>query len=171
MATSIWDLIDVGSFSSLWFWLFLGVFWTRIMQAPMGVPVDLVHRAQGGSINAQTDLETLSGLKIHHELAMAGRPARIWRVGGWAFALGLLAGLSFIYGLELAQAGFALLFPCAAVRLLEARAARLMAHVPDMDALVRAHTVLRRQVQSIGIAAVFFTAIFGMLRVLSNAMQ
>lgn len=170
MATSIWDLIDLGSFSSLWFWLFLGVFWARIMQAPMGIPVDLVRRAQGGSTNAQADLETLSGLKIHQELAISRSPARIWRAGGWAFALGLLAGLAVIYGVELAQAGFAMLLPCAVVKLLEARAARRMADVPDMDALVRAHTVLRRQVHGIGIAAVFLTTIFGMLRVLANAM-
>jgi hypothetical protein len=170
VATTIWDLIDMGSFSSLWYWLFLGVFWARIMQAPMGVPVDLVRRAQEGSTQAQSDLQALSGVRIGHEMDIAASSARLWRAGGWAFVLGVLTGLALLYRLELAEAGLALLAPFAGVRALEARAARRMADVPDMPALVRAHTVLRRQVQGIGIVAVFLTTIHGMLRLLAEAM-
>lgn len=169
MADSIWDLISMRSFSSLWFWLFIGVFWARVMQAPMGVPVDLVRQAQMGEPEALADLEALSGVRIHHEQAVA-RSLGIWRGAAWAFALALLAGLAFVYGVELAQAGFAIVAPFALVQAFTARAAVRMAQVPDMPALIRAHKVLRRQVQAVGVAAVFLTTIFGMLHLLTHAM-
>ena len=169
MTDSIWDLIDLGSFSSLWFWLFLGVFWARVMQAPMGVPIDLVRRAQGGDGEACSDLEALTGVRLNHETALA-RSLGIWRAAGWAFALSLLAGLAFVYGVELAQAGFAILAPFALVTALTTQAAGRMAVVPDMAALIREHTVLRRKVQGIGIAAVFLTTILGMLHLIVRAM-
>lgn len=164
MTENVWTLIDTGSFSNLWFWLFMGGLWSHVMQAPMGVPVDLVRRAQRGDAQAGTDLRALSGVRI----AEADRMAVLapWRAGGWAFALALLAGLAVPHGFELAQAGLAIVAPLVVVRWLEARAARRMADVPDMTALIRAHTVLRRKVQTVGILAVFLTSIFGMLRLL-----
>lgn len=164
MTENVWNLIDTGSFSSLWFWLFLGVLWSHVMHAPMGVPVDLVRRAQTGDTQAAADLRALSGVRIAEAERMAALAP--WRAGGWAFALALLAGLAVPHGSELAQAGLALVAPLAAVRWFEARAARRMADVPDMTALIRAHTVLRRKVQAVGILAVFVTSIFGMVRLL-----
>lgn len=166
MTDTVWDLIDTGSFSNLWFWLFLGVFWSHLMQAPMGVPVDLVRRAQAGDGQAAADLQALSGVRIGHADRMTGLAA--WRAGGWSFVLALLAGLAVPYGSELAQAALSIAAPLALVRWVEARAARRMAEVPDMAALIRAHTALRRKVQAVGIAAVFLTSIFGMLRLLAD---
>lgn len=164
MTDSIWNLIDTGSFSNLWFWLFLGVLWSHVMHAPMGVPVDLVRRAQAGDPRATADLQALSGVQIAQADRMAGLAP--WRAGGWAFVLALLLGLAVPHGSELAQAGLAVAAPLALVRWFEARAARRMADVPDMAALIRAHTMLRRKVQAVGIVAVFVTSIFGMLRLL-----
>ena len=62
----------------------------------------------------------------------------------------------------------ALAVPLAWVRWVETRAAGRMAEVPDMSALIRAHMALRRKVQGIGIAAVFLTSVFGMLRLLAE---
>ena len=161
---NVWNLIDTGSFSNLWFWLFMGVLWSHVMHAPMGVPVDLVRRAQSGDRQAETDLQALSGVQIAQAERMQGMA--VWRAGGWAFVLTLLAGLAVPQGSEVAQAGLALAAPLALVRWFEARAARHMADVPDMAALIRAHTILRRKVQAVGIVAVFLTSIFGMLRVM-----
>ncbi len=164
MTENVWNLIDTGSFSNLWFWLFLGVVWSHVMHAPLGVPADLVRRAQAGDAQAAADLHALSGVRI----AQADRMAELapWRAGGWAFVLALLAGLAVPHGSELAQAGLAVAAPLALVRWYEARAARHMAEVPDMAALIRAHAALRRKVQAVGILAVFVTSIFGMLRLL-----
>lgn len=166
MTDTIWTLIGTGSFSSIWFWVFLGILWAHVMQAPLGVPVDLVRRAQGGDGAAADDLRALTGVR----LSEAQRLARMapWRAGGWAFALALLAGLAVPYGIELAQAALALAVPLAWVRWVETRAAGRMAEVPDMSALIRAHMALRRKVQGIGIAAVFLTSVFGMLRLLAE---
>lgn len=166
MTDSIWTLIGTGSFSSIWFWVFLGTLWSHVMQAPMGVPVDLVRRAQGEDPAAAADLQALTGVQIAQARRLAGMAAV--HAGVWSFALALLAGLGVGYGIELAQAAFALAAPLALVRWIEARAARAMADVPDMPALIHAHTVLRRKVQAIGIAAVFVTSIFGMLRLLTT---
>jgi hypothetical protein len=163
---SIWTLIGTGSFSSIWYWVFLGILWSHVMQAPFGVPVDLVRRAQGGDQVAAADLRALTGVRLTDAERLAAMAP--WRAGGWSFALALLAGLGLGYGSELAQAALALAAPLALVRWLEARAAAAMADVPDMPALIRAHTVLRRKVQGIGIAAVFLTSVFGMLRLLAD---
>jgi len=162
---SIWTLIGTGSFSSVWYWVFLGLVWSHVMQAPLGVPVDLVRRAQAGDGPAADDLRALTGVRLAEAERLAAMAP--WRAGAWAFALALLAGLAVPHGIELAQAALALAAPLAFVRWLEARAARSMAEVPDMPALIRAHTVLRRKVQGIGMAAVFLTAVFGMLRLLA----
>ena len=166
MTENVWNLIDTGSFSNLWFWLFLGTLWSHVMHAPMGVPVDLVRRAQAGDPQAQADLHALSGVRIAEADRVAGLAP--WRAGGWSFVLALLAGLAVPHGLELAQAGLAVAAPLALVRWLEARAARQMADVPDMAALIRAHGALRRRVQAVGIVAVFLTSIYGMLRLLAD---
>lgn len=166
MTDNLWTLIGTGSFSSIWFWVFLGVLWSHVMQAPMGVPVDLVRRAQAGDPGAEAELRALTGVRLGDAQRLAGMAP--WRAGGWSFGLALLAGLGVGYGIELAQAALTLAVPLALVRWLEARAARAMADVPDMPALIRAHIVLRRKVQGIGIAAVFLTSVFGMLRLLAE---
>lgn len=166
MTDNFWTLIGTGSFSSIWFWVFLGILWSHVMQAPMGVPVDLVRRAQAGDPASAADLQALTGVRLAETQRMAVMAP--WRAGAWSFALALLAGLGVGYGIELAQAALALAAPLALVRWVEARAARPMAEVPDMQALIRAHMVLRRKVQGIGIAAVFLTSVFGMLRLLAE---
>lgn len=166
--TSIWDLINIGSFSSLWFWVFLGVFWARVMQAPLGVSVDVVRRAHAGEPQAQADIEALSGMRIRHEQGLVQGTTLVWRLAGWSFVLTLLAGLAALYRVEIAQAVLIIAAPFALVRALEMRAALHMADVPDMAALIRAHWVLRRQIQTLGITAVFAATLFGMLRLLSD---
>jgi len=163
---TIWTLIGTGSFSNIWFWVFLGILWSHVMQAPMGVPVDLVRRAQAGDGAAADDLRALTGVRLAEAQRLAAMAP--WRAGAWSFVLALLAGLGVGYGVELALAALALAAPLALVRWVEARAARAMAEVPDMPALIRAHTALRRKVQGIGIAAVFLTSVFGMLRLLAE---
>jgi hypothetical protein len=148
--------------------VFLGILWSHVMHAPMGVPVDLVRRAQAGDAASQADLQALTGVRLNDAQRLSGMAP--WRAGGWSFGLALLAGLAFGYGVELAQAALALAAPFALVRWLEARAARAMADVPDMPALIRAHVALRRKVQGIGIAAVFLTSVYGMLWLLAMRM-
>jgi hypothetical protein len=160
--TTIFQFIDLRSFSDVWYWLMLGVVWTRVMHAPMGVPADLVHRARRGNPDAADDLAQLTGIRVRHERDIA-RTLGAWRVAFWSCALTASGLAAYLYFIEFAQAVFLLLAPYALVRVLEARAAaRMDAAMPAADALVRAHLRLRRQVQFVALPAVFLSAVWGM---------
>ncbi|MCA8878437.1 MAG: component of SufBCD complex [Rhodobacteraceae bacterium] len=160
--TTIFQFIDLRSFSDVWYWLMLGVVWTRVMHAPMGVPAELIHRARRGSPEAADDLARLTAIRVRHERDVA-RALGAWRVAFWSCALTACGLAAYLYFVEFAQAVFLLLAPYALVRLLVARtAARMDAAMPSDDALVRAHLRLRRQVQVVVLPAVFLSAVWGM---------
>ena len=52
VTSTLFQFIDLRSFSDIWYWLMLGLVWTRVMHAPMGVPAELVHRARRGQSDA-----------------------------------------------------------------------------------------------------------------------
>ncbi|MDO7630423.1 MAG: component of SufBCD complex, partial [Loktanella sp.] len=47
---AILQVIDLRSFSSLWYWLFIAIAWSTVSHWVLGVPYDMVQRAkrQGG---------------------------------------------------------------------------------------------------------------------------
>ena len=53
------EMIDLRSFSNLWFWIALGVIWSSASHWVLGVPYDMVWRARREGGQAQADLETL----------------------------------------------------------------------------------------------------------------
>lgn len=161
------DLLDFGSFSSLWYWLFLGSFWARVMHAPMGVPAETVRAALPENPSAARDLAMLTSYEVgrHHAMARALGP---WRAALWAFTLSGLAVLATGYGIELAQAAALIATPFALVRWRIATAVPRLAAAEGTAALRRQHLRLRLQVQTIGIGAVFVTALWGMIRTLAE---
>ncbi|MEC7258626.1 MAG: component of SufBCD complex, partial [Pseudomonadota bacterium] len=44
--SSIFELIDMRSFSNLWFWIALAVTWSTTSHWVLGVPFDMVNRAR-----------------------------------------------------------------------------------------------------------------------------
>ena len=159
---TIFQFIDLRSFSDIWYWLMLGLVWTRVLHAPMGVPAELVLRARRGQADAAADLALLSALRVRHERD-AARSLGVWRVAAWSFVLSALAVAGFGYFVEVAQAAFLLLAPYGLVRLVEGRAvARLAAEQPAGRALIEAHLRLRRRVQLVVLPAVFLAAVWGM---------
>ena len=54
------ELIDLRSFSNLWYWIMLAVMWSSASHWVIGVPFDMVLRArrQGGDL--QQDLEIVA---------------------------------------------------------------------------------------------------------------
>lgn len=158
---TLFQLIDLRSFSTIWYWLMLGAVWTRVLHAPMGVPAEMVLRARRGQPAALSDLTALSGIRVRQEREAAAW--NVWRVAGWSFVLSALAVAGYGYAVEVAQAGFLLLAPFALVRLIVGRcAARLDRERPEGAALVAAHLRLRRQVRLVVLPAVFLAAIWGM---------
>ena len=53
------ELIDMRSFSNLWFWIALAVVWSSASHWILGVPIDLVYRAGRIGGQAERDLEDL----------------------------------------------------------------------------------------------------------------
>lgn len=160
--TTIFQFIDLRSFSDIWYWLMLALVWTRVMHAPMGVPADLVQRARRGLPGAAADLQALSDLNVRQERD-AALALGAWRVAGWSFLLSSLGIAGFVYFVEIAQAAFLLLAPYGLVRLVVCRTAQGLAAAPAAGAaLVSAHLRLRRRVQFVALPAVFLTAIWGM---------
>lgn len=168
MSQSVFDLIELRAFASLWYWLLLGLVWTRVIHAPLGVPFDLLRRAERNDAQAARDVDMLAELELRHrqELADAAGP---WGVAAWAFALSLLAILGIGYGIELAQALLLLAAPLAGVQALSARArTRIRAEALSGAPLRAALRRLRTLVQGLGMASVFFSALWGMYALLAE---
>ena len=160
--STLFEVIDMRSFSNLWYWLALAVVWSSASYWVLGVPFDMIQRAkkQGGA--AQLDLEALVAIKVRRMLII-GEVSGLWVLGFWSFALSALAVLAFAYGVEFAQAIFLILFPLTFVgaRALST-AVRIRDRALEGDDLHRALLRHRFWTQIIGIAAVFVTAMFGM---------
>ncbi len=103
------------SFYNVWYWVLTVVLWALICQRPLGVPYDMILRgdrlpevADRVDFLAHIQAERLNGLR-----ESVGWPAAAL-IG---FGLAMLAGLGFGFGVEVAQAGFALVLPLAGVAL------------------------------------------------------
>jgi len=158
---TVFDLIDLRSFSSLWYWVLVALTWARVAQAPLGIPYDMVTRAAPDAQSGE-DLLAQTGIQLRRRNSPHSRQSQIM-VGLWAFVITLLAALSLLYGSELALSLFLLVVPLALVQLLNGRAARdLIALGPDLESVVRRLRRLKRWTQVVALLAVFFTAVIGM---------
>jgi len=160
------ELIDLRSFSNLWFWIALAVMWSTASHYVLGVPFDMVARARRAEPGSEDEAEATADLRdlvrVHvNRLLYIERVAGLWLMGIGCFVLTCLFLLGFIYRVEFAQALFLLGFPMSLVFLLSLRTANRI-HAADgaglHDALIR-H---RRNVQMIGVVAIFFTSMWGM---------
>ncbi len=73
--TLIFDLIDMRSFSNLWYWIALAVTWSSTSHWVLGVPFDMVLRARLGG-EAARHLELMTQINVARLLYM-GREAGV----------------------------------------------------------------------------------------------
>lgn len=163
---TIFSLIDMRSFSNLWYWIALAVTWSSASHWVLGVPFDMVLRARRKGGQAAQDLVTLTRVNVGR-LLMIGRDAGIVLAVVVSFFLTVLVVLGFVYGIEFAQAIALILVPLALVGLLSLRAAaRLepaLAAGAAPEAVASALTHHRIAVQAVGVVAITATAMWGML--------
>ncbi len=164
---TILELIDLRSFSTLWYWIALAAIWARKVQTVLGVPYDMVARAARQEGEAMEDLHDMVRIQVGR-LLHAVRASGVWLVAVVAALLSALAVLGFGYGIEFAQAVFLIALPLAATGLVSIRtataiSARGMAG-QDLCRRLRWH---RLAVQAIATVSIFFTALWGMYRTLS----
>lgn len=159
---TVFEVIDMRSFSNLWFWIVLAAVWAMASHRVLGVPIDMVTRARRYGGQATLDLEELARINAYRQLLLA-RESGLWMSALAAGLLSMALLLGFIYGVEFAQALFLLGFPLLLVRLLELRAAQRVhngeGHGEALLRLIRAHRVIT---QMIGMVAIFVTAVWGM---------
>lgn len=159
---TIFELIDMRSFSNLWFWIALAVLWSSASHWVLGVPFDMVQRARRQDGKAQEDLETLVRINVDRLMYIAGTGGLLMTAIGSTLITGL-ALLGWVYGVEFAQAVFLLVFPLIFVGFLSLQAAqKILAGASRGDALFKVLSRHRFWTQVIGVIAIFVTALWGM---------
>ncbi|SFT50299.1 hypothetical protein SAMN05216236_102233 [Sedimentitalea nanhaiensis] len=159
---SVFELIDMRSFSNLWFWIVLAVAWSSATHWTLGVPYDMVQRARRVGGQAAIDLEDLARINVNRLLYIA-RVSGLWLLGLSCFLLSGLAMLAFWYRVEFAQAVLLLAFPLSIVGALSLSTAKLIESEDARGELL--HKRLGRHrlyTQLIGALSIFVTAMWGM---------
>lgn len=164
---NIFELIDMRSFSNLWFWIALAVMWSSASHWIVGVPFDLVQRARRHGGQAEQDLDNLAHIHSNRLLYIA-RVSGLWLLGLVCFVLTVLLIMGFVYGLEIAQALFLLGLPMSIVALLSLSTARGIELENARGEMLRKRLTRQRlYVQLVGVVSIFVTALWGMYQNLS----
>lgn len=164
---TLFEMIDMRSFSNLWFWIALAVMWSTASHWVLGVPFDMVLRARRQGGEAQADLEDIVRINVNRLLYIS-QVSGLWLLGLGFFMLTSLVLLGFAYGIEFAQALLLLGFPMSLVGLLSLSTARLIRIEGSTgDVLQRRLMRHRLYTQIIGMISIFVTALWGMYQNLS----
>lgn len=164
---TLFELIDMRSFSNLWFWIVLAVVWSTTSHYGLGVPFDMVLRAKRHGGQSEIDLEDLVRINTNRLLFIA-QMSGLWIAGFGCFFMTMLALLGFVYGNEFAQAVLLLGFPLSLVGLLSLSTARLIQEEDARGEQLRRRLMRHRLYsQIIGMIAIFVTALWGMFQNIS----
>ena len=162
----LFQVIDLRSFSSVWYWIMLAVLWSSVSYYVLGVPFDMITKARRQGGQSEDDMVDLVRINVNRMLGIAQTSGLIM-TGFVFFALTALAVLGFFYQVELAQAVFLVALPLSlvgAVSLSSARKIRGADPEPaELYAMLMRH---RLWTQVIGMAAIFVTAMYGMIQML-----
>ncbi len=165
--SSILELIDLRSFSNLWYWIALAAIWSSVSHWVLGVPYDIIQRARRNGGQAVTDLEDITRVNVNR-LLFIGRVSGLWILGFVCFSLSALAMLGFWYDVEFAQAVFLMGFPMSLVGLLNLSTARLIESEGSSGELLYKRLLrCRIYTQMVGMVSIFVTALWGMYQNLS----
>jgi hypothetical protein len=165
--SAVFELIDMRSFSNLWYWIALAVVWSTTSHWVLGVPYDMIQRAARHGGEAQVDLEDMVRINCNRLLYIAG-VSGLWLLGLASAFLTSLAMLGFWYGIEFAQAVFLLLAPLTIVGALSLNTARIIRDNGLADEALRKRMTRHRiQTQVVGMLSIFVTALWGMYQNMS----
>lgn len=161
---TVFEVIDMRSFSNLWFWIALAVMWSTASYWVLGVPFDMIQRATRGDEEAMGDVQHLVHINVKRILFITGQSG-LWLIGFLCFFLTGLIVLGFVYRVEFAQALFLLGFPIMVVSGFAVRLAYIVnTEGYDPDTLIRRLIRHRTLTQFIGMFSIFVTATYGMFQ-------
>lgn len=159
---TIFELIDMRSFSNLWYWVGLSVFWSSLSHWVLGVPYDMLRRGQRQGGSAHDDVLDLVRINVGRVLFIA-RMSGLWILASLFFGLSALVTLAVAYRVEFAQALLCMVLPMCLVGVLTLRTALQIEtqgiSAPDLYRRLLRHRVA---VQVVGMVSIFVTALFGM---------
>ncbi len=160
---SVFEVIDLRSFSNLWYWIGLAVLWSTVSHWVLGIPYDTIIRARRRTPEtAMQDLHDLTRVNVNRIVYIADLSGAWIALFGSAI-LTAMALVAFYYRIEFAQAVFFLVFPMSIVGALSVRIARkVQAKGLVEDALIRQLLRHRFVTQLIGVVSIFLTAMYGM---------
>jgi hypothetical protein len=155
-------VIELKTFSSVWYWLAVVVTWSVASNWLIGVPFDMLFRARKHGTEELADLEAMVDINVRRIVAFDNSLGP-WLTGLAAFLLAGLGMMGFYYHLELAQGLFILAGPLTLIALINMRLAQQLHQQPLSNKdLVRRLFVVRLWTQIIAMVTLFFTAMYGM---------
>ncbi|VCU58617.1 FIG01031319: hypothetical protein [Tritonibacter mobilis] len=157
----IFELIDLRSFSNLWYWIALAVLWSSASHWVLGVPFDMVGRAAKHGGEAAEDLQDAVRIQVNRLIYISDVSGFILTAFAF-FAVTTLLMLGFVYHVEFAQAVVLMLLPMYIVGFINLRTARALRAPHDDEALRKRLTHTRIMIQLVGVASIFVTALWGM---------
>lgn len=156
------EMIDMRSFSNLWYWIALAVLWSTLSHRVLGVPFDMVQRARRYGGQPAQDLEDMVRINVNRLLFVVNSSG-VLLLGVTCFVLSVLATLGFYLSVEFAQSVFLLLFPLSLVAMLNIYTAKkILAQGIHEDALYKMLSNCRILIQLMGMIFIFLTAMWGM---------
>lgn len=162
LTANVFEMIDLRSFSNLWYWIMLAVLWSTTSHWVLGVPYDMVGRARRLRGPAEDDLRDLVRINALRLVGVADGAGHVLP-GVVFFVLTVLLLLGFAYDVEFAQALVLMAAPLSLVLALSLSAARralaVLGQPDDLFRVLRRH---RMACQGIGIVSIFVTAMWGM---------
>ena len=162
LTKTLLEVIDMRSFSNIWYWIVLAVVWSTSSHWVLGVPYDVIVRARRHGGQAYQDLEDLVRVNVTRILYIA-RVSGLWLLAFVMFLLTVLATLAFWYNIEFAQSVVLIAVPLTGVGLLSVgTATRIRQEEPEGPLLFKRLVRHRFWTQVIGMLSIFVTAMFGM---------
>jgi len=159
---ALFQVIDLRSFSSIWYWMVVAVVWSSVSHWVLGVPFDLIQRARRNGGEAEQDLVDIVRVNVNRLLSISEIAGTLLTLFA-CFLLTLLVTLGFFYGLEMSQAIFLLAFPLSIVGVVSFYSANKIRQTePEGDDLFAQLARHRLITQVIGMLSVFVTAMWGM---------
>lgn len=156
------EVIDMRSFSNLWYWIALAVLWSTASHWVLGIPFDMVQRAKQDGEQAEIDLEQLVRINCNRLLYIGNVSGLLMLAFGCA-AITALTILGFWYSVEFAQALFFFVFPMSLIGLLSMSTARLITSESSQGVLLQKRLSRHRlYTQIIGMFSVVLTSMWGM---------
>jgi len=160
---SVFEVIDLRSFSNLWYWIGLAVLWSSVSHWVLGIPHDAILRARRGTPEtAMDDLHDLTRVNVNRILYIVD-VSGAWLALFGSAGITALAITAFGYNVEFAQAVFFMALPMVILGGLSARTARqIRTNGLQGEELIRRLIRHRFGIQLLGVFSIFITAMYGM---------